>query len=128
AVERQAGDLPRKLPEEPQRRLLPPHRMVLCIRSPERGKRRGHCYRRHDACRRRARLPSASRPPRLPPRQRDVSAHSPLPSSRGYARMSVNLKRVPCTVVTGFLGAGKTTLIRHLIENLDGKRVAIIVN
>ena len=42
--------------------------------------------------------------------------------------MSVNLKRVPCTVVTGFLGAGKTTLIRHLIENLDGKRVAIIVN
>ncbi|CAD7050627.1 cobalamin biosynthesis protein CobW [Pseudorhizobium halotolerans] len=42
--------------------------------------------------------------------------------------MSVNLKRVPCTVVTGFLGAGKTTLIRHLLENLDGKRVAIIVN
>jgi len=42
--------------------------------------------------------------------------------------MSVNLKRVPCTVVTGFLGAGKTTLIRHLIKSLDGKRVAIIVN
>ncbi|CAD7050332.1 cobalamin biosynthesis protein CobW [Pseudorhizobium endolithicum] len=42
--------------------------------------------------------------------------------------MSVNLERVPCTVVTGFLGAGKTTLIRSLIENLDGKRLAIIVN
>jgi cobalamin biosynthesis protein CobW len=36
--------------------------------------------------------------------------------------------RVPCTVVTGFLGAGKTTLIRNLIENLKGKRLAIIVN
>ena len=42
--------------------------------------------------------------------------------------MSVNFDRVPCTVVTGFLGAGKTTLIRNLIENLKGKRLAIIVN
>jgi cobalamin biosynthesis protein CobW len=36
--------------------------------------------------------------------------------------------RVPCTVVTGFLGAGKTTLIRHVLENARGKRLAIIVN
>lgn len=42
--------------------------------------------------------------------------------------MSVSFDRVPCTVVTGFLGAGKTTLIRKLIENLKGKRLAIIVN
>ena len=42
--------------------------------------------------------------------------------------MSVSYDRVPCTVVTGFLGAGKTTLIRNLIENLKGKRLAIIVN
>jgi cobalamin biosynthesis protein CobW len=42
--------------------------------------------------------------------------------------MSINLERIPCTVVTGFLGAGKTTLIRSLIENMDGKRLAIIVN
>ncbi|MGE0283742.1 MAG: cobalamin biosynthesis protein CobW [Rhizobiaceae bacterium] len=38
------------------------------------------------------------------------------------------LTRTPCTVVTGFLGAGKTTLIRNLIENTKGKRLAIIVN
>jgi cobalamin biosynthesis protein CobW len=38
------------------------------------------------------------------------------------------LTRVPCTVVTGFLGAGKTTLIRHLLENAKGKRLALIVN
>src|SRR3954453_13503630 len=36
--------------------------------------------------------------------------------------------RVPCTVVTGFLGAGKTTLIRHVMEHAKGKRLAIIVN
>lgn len=42
--------------------------------------------------------------------------------------MTVSLERVPCTVVTGFLGAGKTTLIRHLIENAGGRRLAIIVN
>ena len=37
-------------------------------------------------------------------------------------------ERVPCTVVTGFLGAGKTTLIRHVIDNAGGRRLAIIVN
>lgn len=42
--------------------------------------------------------------------------------------MTVSLTRVPCTVITGFLGAGKTTLIRSLIESLEGKRLAIIVN
>jgi len=42
--------------------------------------------------------------------------------------MTATLERVPCTVVTGFLGAGKTTLIRNLIENTKGKRLAIIVN
>jgi len=42
--------------------------------------------------------------------------------------MSGSLARVPCTVVTGFLGAGKTTLIRHLLENPNGKRLAVIVN
>ena len=36
--------------------------------------------------------------------------------------------RIPTTVVTGFLGAGKTTLIRHLLNHSMGKRVALIVN
>src|SRR3954453_14767489 len=42
--------------------------------------------------------------------------------------MTASLARVPCTVVTGFLGPGKTTLVRHLLENAGGKRIAIIVN
>ena len=42
--------------------------------------------------------------------------------------MNGTLKRVPCTIVTGFLGAGKTTLIRHVLGNAQGRRLAVIVN
>jgi cobalamin biosynthesis protein CobW len=36
--------------------------------------------------------------------------------------------KIPCTIVTGFLGAGKTTLVRHLLENAGGRRLAVLVN
>lgn len=36
--------------------------------------------------------------------------------------------KIPVTIVTGFLGAGKTTLVRHLLMNAGGRRIAIIVN
>ncbi len=39
-----------------------------------------------------------------------------------------NLAKIPVTVITGFLGAGKTTLIRHLMANPQGKRLAVLVN
>jgi cobalamin biosynthesis protein CobW len=42
--------------------------------------------------------------------------------------MNTPLARIPCTIVTGFLGAGKTTLIRHIIANAAGRRLAVIVN
>src|SRR5918999_5230278 len=38
------------------------------------------------------------------------------------------LAKVPCTIVTGFLGAGKTTLVRHVRENANGRLLAVIVN
>ena len=38
------------------------------------------------------------------------------------------MRRVPATVITGFLGAGKTSLVRHLIGAASGHRLAIIVN
>ncbi len=38
------------------------------------------------------------------------------------------LGKIPCTIVTGFLGAGKTTLVRHLLENAGGRRLAVLVN
>lgn len=37
-------------------------------------------------------------------------------------------RKVPVTIVTGFLGAGKTTLVRHAIANAEGRRLALIVN
>ncbi len=39
-----------------------------------------------------------------------------------------NLNKVPVTVITGFLGSGKTTLVRHLMQNPQGKRLAVVVN
>ena len=36
--------------------------------------------------------------------------------------------KIPATVVTGFLGAGKTTLIRHMLQNANGKRIALVIN
>jgi cobalamin biosynthesis protein CobW len=42
--------------------------------------------------------------------------------------MNNSSARVPCTIVTGFLGAGKTTLIRHVLAHADGRRLAVIVN
>jgi len=39
-----------------------------------------------------------------------------------------DLAKLPVTVVTGFLGSGKTTLIRHLMQNPQGKRLAVVVN
>ncbi len=38
------------------------------------------------------------------------------------------MERIPATVITGFLGAGKTTLIRHLLEHAGGRRIALIIN
>ena len=38
------------------------------------------------------------------------------------------LARVPTTVITGFLGAGKTSLIRHLLSNANGRRLALMIN
>jgi len=38
------------------------------------------------------------------------------------------MRRVPATVITGFLGAGKTSLVRHLLARANGRRLAVVVN
>src|SRR5690606_31926984 len=73
--------------------------------------------RRNDPMARAAQLPQA-RPCRAHPQSRPVEGPS----------MTSSAARVPCTVVTGFLGAGKTTLIRHILQNVEDKRLALIVN
>ncbi|TCU40031.1 cobalamin biosynthesis protein CobW [Rhizobium azibense] len=37
-------------------------------------------------------------------------------------------QKIPATVITGFLGAGKTTMIRNLLSNTGGKKIALIIN
>jgi cobalamin biosynthesis protein CobW len=37
-------------------------------------------------------------------------------------------QKIPATVITGFLGSGKTTMIRNLLENANGKRIVLIIN
>jgi cobalamin biosynthesis protein CobW len=38
------------------------------------------------------------------------------------------LAKIPVTIVTGFLGAGKTTLIRHVLTHAQGRRLALVIN
>lgn len=39
-----------------------------------------------------------------------------------------SLEKLPVTVITGFLGSGKTTLITQLMQNPGGRRLAVVVN
>jgi cobalamin biosynthesis protein CobW len=36
--------------------------------------------------------------------------------------------RIPATIITGFLGAGKTSLLRHLVGKANGTRLALVIN
>ncbi|NLR92998.1 cobalamin biosynthesis protein CobW [Flammeovirga agarivorans] len=38
------------------------------------------------------------------------------------------MRKIPITIVTGFLGVGKTTLVHHMMKNANGKRIALLVN
>ncbi|MFC5045035.1 cobalamin biosynthesis protein CobW [Aquimarina hainanensis] len=42
--------------------------------------------------------------------------------------MALTTQKIPVTIITGFLGSGKTTLIHQIAKNANGRRIAIIVN
>ena len=46
----------------------------------------------------------------------------------GSSQSSSSDSRVPVTVVTGFLGSGKTTLVNHILAEEHGRKIAVIVN
>src|ERR1700739_2999262 len=54
----------------------------------------------------------------------------PSPAAGPFGRRLKHARgaRIPVTVVTGFLGAGKTTLVRHFLAQPEGRGTAIIVN
>jgi cobalamin biosynthesis protein CobW len=67
----------------------------------------------------------------------DFGRHSDGASELAFARVPIRkpedtnvrpMAKIPVTIVTGFLGSGKTTLIRHVLENARGRRLALIVN
>lgn len=39
-----------------------------------------------------------------------------------------NIKTVPITLITGYLGSGKTTLVNHILRNSKNHKMAVIVN
>lgn len=41
---------------------------------------------------------------------------------------AMNERRLPVTVIGGYLGTGKTTLVNHLLRHADGRRLAVLVN
>ena len=67
-------------------------------------------------------MPSTSREAK-----RHERIHAPLRLER-CVLAKIPTTKVPATIVTGFLGAGKTTMIRHLLENAGERRLALLVN
>jgi G3E family GTPase len=53
---------------------------------------------------------------------------SPDLGSFGRRQRHARAHRIPVTVVTGFLGAGKTTLVKNFLELPEGRNTAIVVN
>jgi G3E family GTPase len=54
----------------------------------------------------------------------------PSPSAGRFGRRQKRARgaRIPVTVVTGFLGAGKTTLVKHFLQTPEGHGTAVLVN
>ena len=70
----------------------------------------------------------APEPPNAPPDAPPTSPADPMDHVRAAAAAMKESKPLPVSVLSGFLGAGKTTTLKHVLENKAGLRVAVIVN
>jgi hypothetical protein len=48
--------------------------------------------------------------------------------SSSAVKLTEEKEKVPITLLSGFLGAGKTSTLQHLLENTDGMKIGVIVN
>ena len=56
------------------------------------------------------------------------AAAAAMPTDDASSDDGISANPVPVSIVTGFLGAGKTTFLRHVLANPHGMRVAVIQN
>ncbi|GKY93239.1 hypothetical protein MPSEU_000291600 [Mayamaea pseudoterrestris] len=57
-----------------------------------------------------------------------TSAFSAISGTKDASRSQTKPRVIPITILSGFLGCGKTTLLQHLLQNNEGSRIAVIVN
>uniref|UniRef100_A0A0A9GAA8 CobW C-terminal domain-containing protein n=1 Tax=Arundo donax TaxID=35708 RepID=A0A0A9GAA8_ARUDO len=63
-----------------------------------------------------------------PPLAVELLPQEPSPAASAYSAATPGASPVGVTVITGYLGAGKSTLVNYILNEQHGKRIAVILN